>query len=179
MAAKQIAFDQEARDAMRRGVGKLAKAVKITLGPKGRNVILQKSFGSPTVTKDGVTFARTAANPANNIVSRSQLIAAIQPETQKLAALRQSNPDIAKDNPTISYVLERANGRWVIKPVILGLTNGSVYEVLDGLSDGETVITGEQGGSLTTTTTGTSGRNGTGGGGIFGGGGGGRGGVGG
>jgi chaperonin GroEL len=58
MAAKQIAFDQEARDAMRRGVSKLARAVKITLGPKGRNVILQKSFGSPTVTKDGVTVAR-------------------------------------------------------------------------------------------------------------------------
>src|SRR6266566_737822 len=50
MAAKQIAFDQEAREAMRRGVSKLARAVKITLGPKGRNVILQKSFGSPTVT---------------------------------------------------------------------------------------------------------------------------------
>src|ERR671936_7614 len=58
MAAKQIAFDQEARDAMRRGVGKLARAVKVTLGPKGRNVILQKSFGSPTVTKDGVTVAK-------------------------------------------------------------------------------------------------------------------------
>src|SRR6187399_2911201 len=56
--AKMIAFDQEARDAMRRGVQKLARAVKITLGPKGRNVILQKSFGSPTVTKDGVTVAK-------------------------------------------------------------------------------------------------------------------------
>ncbi|NLE37405.1 MAG: chaperonin GroEL, partial [Pirellulaceae bacterium] len=56
--AKMIAFDQEARDAMRRGVGKLAKAVKVTLGPRGRNVILQKSFGSPTVTKDGVTVAK-------------------------------------------------------------------------------------------------------------------------
>jgi len=52
--AKMIAFDQEARDAMRRGVSKLARAVKVTLGPRGRNVILQKSFGSPTVTKDGV-----------------------------------------------------------------------------------------------------------------------------
>src|SRR5258705_9978660 len=58
MAAKQIAFDQEAREAMRRGVSKLARAVKVTLGPKGRNVILQKSFGSPTVTKDGVTVAK-------------------------------------------------------------------------------------------------------------------------
>ena len=58
MAAKQIVFDQEARDAMRRGIAKLARAVKVTLGPKGRNVILQKSFGSPTVTKDGVTVAK-------------------------------------------------------------------------------------------------------------------------
>jgi chaperonin GroEL len=56
--AKMIAFDQEARDALRRGVSKLAKAVKVTLGPRGRNVILQKSFGSPTVTKDGVTVAK-------------------------------------------------------------------------------------------------------------------------
>src|SRR4051794_28839623 len=58
MPAKQIAFDQEAREAMRRGVAKLARAVKVTLGPKGRNVIIQKSFGSPTVTKDGVTVAK-------------------------------------------------------------------------------------------------------------------------
>src|ERR1700681_4235618 len=58
MTAKQIAFDQEARDALKRGIGKLARAVKVTLGPRGRNVILQKSFGSPTVTKDGVTVAK-------------------------------------------------------------------------------------------------------------------------
>jgi len=56
--AKMIAFDQEARDAMRKGISKLAQAVKVTLGPRGRNVILQKSFGSPTVTKDGVTVAK-------------------------------------------------------------------------------------------------------------------------
>jgi len=56
--AKMIAFDQEAREAIRRGVSKLSRAVKVTLGPKGRNVILQKSFGSPTVTKDGVTVAK-------------------------------------------------------------------------------------------------------------------------
>ena len=55
---KMIAFDQEARDALRRGVSKLAQAVRVTLGPRGRNVILQKSFGSPTVTKDGVTVAK-------------------------------------------------------------------------------------------------------------------------
>jgi chaperonin GroEL len=56
--AKIILFDQEAREAIRRGVSKLARAVKGTLGPRGRNVILQKSFGSPTVTKDGVTVAK-------------------------------------------------------------------------------------------------------------------------
>ena len=58
MAAKKIAFDQEAREAIRRGVAKLAKAVKVTLGPSGRNVVLEKSFGAPTVTKDGVTVAK-------------------------------------------------------------------------------------------------------------------------
>jgi len=56
--AKMIAFDQEAQDKIRQGVSKLARAVRVTLGPRGRNVILQKSFGSPTVTKDGVTVAR-------------------------------------------------------------------------------------------------------------------------
>ncbi|HPD32231.1 MAG TPA: chaperonin GroEL [Phycisphaerae bacterium] len=58
MAAKRIAYDMEAREAIRRGVKQLAKAVKVTLGPCGRNVVLEKSFGSPTVTKDGVTVAK-------------------------------------------------------------------------------------------------------------------------
>ena len=58
MGAKRIAFDQEARDSVRRGVQKLAKAVMVTLGPRGRNVVLEKSFGAPTVTKDGVSVAR-------------------------------------------------------------------------------------------------------------------------
>src|SRR5579862_7996984 len=58
MAAKRIEFDQAAREALLRGVRKLARAVKVTLGPSGRNVVLEKSFGSPTVTKDGVTVAK-------------------------------------------------------------------------------------------------------------------------
>jgi len=58
MAAKMIKFDSEAREAIRRGIAKLARAVKVTLGPSGRVVILEKSFGSPTVTKDGVTVAK-------------------------------------------------------------------------------------------------------------------------
>src|ERR1700679_3413274 len=58
MAAKQLQFDEAARHALLRGVEKLAKAVKATLGPAGRNVILDKKFGSPTITKDGVTVAK-------------------------------------------------------------------------------------------------------------------------
>ena len=58
MSAKKISFDQEAREAIRKGVQKLARAVKVTLGPRGRNVIVEKSFGAPTVTKDGVTVAK-------------------------------------------------------------------------------------------------------------------------
>jgi chaperonin GroEL len=61
--AKMIAFDQEAQDKIRAGVSKLAKAVRVTLGPRGRNVILAKSFGSPTVTKDGVSVAREIELP--------------------------------------------------------------------------------------------------------------------
>jgi len=56
--AKDIKFDIEARDGLKRGVDALANAVKVTLGPKGRNVIISKSFGAPTVTKDGVTVAK-------------------------------------------------------------------------------------------------------------------------
>jgi chaperonin GroEL len=58
MSAKEIKYDSKAREAMRIGVDTLADAVKVTLGPKGRNVILDKSFGSPTITKDGVTVAK-------------------------------------------------------------------------------------------------------------------------
>ena len=56
--AKDIKFDIEARDGLKKGVDALANAVKVTLGPKGRNVIISKSFGSPTITKDGVTVAK-------------------------------------------------------------------------------------------------------------------------
>ncbi|MDO9463087.1 MAG: TCP-1/cpn60 chaperonin family protein, partial [Deltaproteobacteria bacterium] len=58
MPAKEIKYDVKARDALLRGINTLADAVKVTLGPKGRNVIIEKSFGSPTITKDGVTVAK-------------------------------------------------------------------------------------------------------------------------
>ncbi|MBX4211771.1 MAG: chaperonin GroEL, partial [Candidatus Yanofskybacteria bacterium] len=56
--AKQIQYKEEAREALKRGVDKLANAVKVTLGPKGRNVVLDRGFGSPVITKDGVTVAK-------------------------------------------------------------------------------------------------------------------------
>ena len=58
MAAKEIIFNQSARESILAGMNTLADAVKVTLGPKGRNVIIEKSFGSPSVTKDGVTVAK-------------------------------------------------------------------------------------------------------------------------
>ena len=58
MAAKELHFNVEARAALKRGVDQLAEAVKVTLGPKGRNVVIDKKFGAPTVTKDGVTVAK-------------------------------------------------------------------------------------------------------------------------
>ena len=56
--AKEISYDLEARNALKAGVDKLADAVKVTLGPKGRNVVIEKKFGAPTITKDGVTVAK-------------------------------------------------------------------------------------------------------------------------
>src|SRR3954465_12426620 len=58
MSAKELKFSEEARNAILRGVNQLANAVKVTLGPKGRNVIIEKSFGAPLITKDGVTVAK-------------------------------------------------------------------------------------------------------------------------
>ena len=83
MSAKRIAFDQEAREAILRGVRKLARAVKVTLGPSGRNVVLEKSFGSPTVTKDGVTVAKEIEvdDPFENM--GAQLVKEVASKTSK------------------------------------------------------------------------------------------------
>ena len=74
MAAKEVKFSVDARDKMLRGVDILANAVKVTLGPKGRNVVLDKSFGAPRITKDGVTVAKdrksTRLNSSHEFVSR-------------------------------------------------------------------------------------------------------------
>ncbi len=83
MPAKQIAYDMEAREAIRRGVRQLAKAVRVTLGPRGRNVVIEKSFGAPTVTKDGVTVAKEVelADPYENM--GAQMVKEVASKTSK------------------------------------------------------------------------------------------------
>jgi chaperonin GroEL len=111
MAAKQIAFDQEAREAMRRGIGKLARAVKVTLGPKGRNVILQKSFGSPTVTKDGVTVAKEIDLPDHYENMGARMVREVASKTS----------DVAGDGTTTATVLAEAIFNEGLKAVVAGV----------------------------------------------------------
>jgi len=98
MAAKQLQFDENARHALLRGIEKLAKAVKATLGPSGRNVILDKKFGSPTITKDGVTVAKEIEleDPYENM--GAQLVREVASKTS----------DIAGDGTTTATVLAEA-----------------------------------------------------------------------
>src|SRR6056297_2739905 len=111
MAAKMIAFDQEVRTAMQRGVSKLARAVKVTLGPKGRNVIIQKSFGSPTVTKDGVTVAKEIEleDVYENIGAR--MVREVASKTN----------DVAGDGTTTATVLAEAIFNEGLKAVVAGV----------------------------------------------------------
>ena len=83
--AKQMLFDEEARRALSRGVDSLANAVKITLGPKGRNVVLDKKFGAPTITNDGVTIARDIdlEDPFENM--GAQLVKEVATKTNDIA----------------------------------------------------------------------------------------------
>ncbi len=110
MAAKQIAFDQEAREAMRRGVGKLARAVRVTLGPKGRNVILQKSFGSPTVTKDGVTVAKEIELEDKYENMGARMVREVASKTS----------DVAGDGTTTATVLSEAIFNEGLRAVVAG-----------------------------------------------------------
>ena len=111
MAAKQIAFEQEAREAMRRGVSKLARAVKVTLGPKGRNVILQKSFGSPTVTKDGVTVAREIELEDHYENMGAQMVKEVASKTN----------DVAGDGTTTATVMAEAIFNEGLRAVVSGV----------------------------------------------------------
>src|SRR5215475_5738772 len=98
MAAKQIVHGEDSRQAILRGVNLLADAVKITLGPKGRNVVLDKKFGSPTITNDGVTIARDIEleDPFENM--GAQLLKEVATKTD----------DVAGDGTTTAVVLGQA-----------------------------------------------------------------------
>jgi chaperonin GroEL len=111
MGAKMIAFDQEARQAMQRGVAKLARAVKVTLGPRGRNVIIQKSFGSPTVTKDGVTVAKEIELEDKYENMGAQMVKEVASKTS----------DIAGDGTTTATVMAEAIYNEGLKAVVAGV----------------------------------------------------------
>ena len=110
MAAKQLSFDESARHSLLRGVEKLAKAVKATLGPAGRNVILDKKFGSPTITKDGVTVAKEIELEDSYENMGAQLIREVASKTS----------DIAGDGTTTATLLAEAIYREGLKNVTAG-----------------------------------------------------------
>src|SRR6202451_1278275 len=110
MAAKQLIFDEQARQALRKGVQKLARAVIATLGPKGRNVILDKKFGSPTITKDGVTVAKEIELEDSYENMGAQLVREVASKTS----------DLAGDGTTTATVLAEAIFREGLKNVTAG-----------------------------------------------------------
>ena len=96
--AKEITYDLEARTALKAGVDKLADAVKVTLGPKGRNVVIEKKFGSPTITKDGVTVAKEIELGNNLEDIGAQMVKEVASKTS----------DIAGDGTTTATVIAQA-----------------------------------------------------------------------
>ena len=110
MAGKQIVYSEEARSKVLAGVNKLADAVKVTLGPKGRNVILEKKFGSPTITKDGVTVAKEIELPDHLENMGAQMVREVASKTS----------DVAGDGTTTATVLAQAIYREGIKNVTAG-----------------------------------------------------------
>jgi chaperonin GroEL len=132
MSAKLIHFDTEARSALKKGVDKLANAVKVTLGPKGRNVVIDKKFGTPTVTKDGVTVAKEIEleDPIENM--GAQMVKEVASKTS----------DVAGDGTTTATVLAQAIYNEGIKNVTAGanpmdLKRGidlAVSKIVEGLN---------------------------------------------
>src|ERR671933_2512967 len=98
MAGKQIVYKEDARHALMRGVNQLADAVKVTLGPKGRNVIIDKKFGSPTITKDGVTVAKEI-----NLKNALENMGA-----QMVREVASKTSDVAGDGTTTETVLAQS-----------------------------------------------------------------------
>jgi len=121
MAAKQLAFNEEARRALQKGVDKVASAVKVTLGPRGRNVVLERKFGSPTITKDGVTVAKEIEleDPYENM--GAQLCREVASKTN----------DVAGDGTTTATVLAQAIVAEGLKNVAAGANPMFVKKGID------------------------------------------------
>jgi len=130
MAAKQLQFDEAARQSLLRGVEKLARAVKATLGPSGRNVILDKKFGSPTITKDGVTVAKEIELEDAYENMGAQLVREVASKTS----------DIAGDGTTTATVLAEAIYREGLKNVTAGANPTSLQR---GINKAVAAITDE------------------------------------
>src|SRR5881398_1264367 len=129
MAAKQLQFDEAARQALLRGVEKLAKAVKATLGPSGRNVILDKKFGSPTITKDGVTVAKEIELEDSYENMGAQLVREVASKTS----------DVAGDGTTTATVLAESIYKEGLKHVTSGANpiaiQRGIQKAVDAASD--------------------------------------------
>ena len=110
MAGKQLLFREDARKAMERGVNAVADAVKVTLGPKGRNVVLERKFGSPVITKDGVTVAKEIELKDPNENMGAQLCKEVASKTN----------DVAGDGTTTATVLAQAIVQEGMKNVAAG-----------------------------------------------------------
>ena len=108
--AKQILHGEDSRQAILRGVNTLANAVKVTLGPKGRNVVIEKKFGSPTITKDGVTVAKEVELPEGLENMGAQMVKEVASKTS----------DVAGDGTTTATVLAQAIYREGVKTVAAG-----------------------------------------------------------
>jgi chaperonin GroEL len=121
MAAKELHFNVDARAALKRGVDQLAEAVKVTLGPKGRNVVIDKKFGAPTVTKDGVTVAKEIelSDPLENM--GAQMVKEVATKTS----------DLAGDGTTTATVLAQAIFREGLKNVTAGVNPMALKRGID------------------------------------------------
>src|SRR5215831_17209085 len=111
MSAKDVKFSQDARERMLRGVDILANAVKVTLGPKGRNVVIEKSFGAPRITKDGVTVAKEI-----ELEDKFENMGA-----QMLREVASKTADLAGDGTTTATVLAQAIVKEGSKAVAAGM----------------------------------------------------------
>ena len=119
--AKEISYNLEARNALKAGVDKLANAVKVTLGPKGRNVVIEKKFGAPTVTKDGVTVAKEV-----ELEDKLEDVGA-----QMVKEVASKTSDVAGDGTTTATVLAQALVAEGLKNVTAGANPMSIKRGID------------------------------------------------